>query len=241
MRCRWECVGRSMLGGMEWRWGSTGEIEYLGRMDGEVKVRGMRIEVGEIETVLASHRWVEEAVVELSGEGADQRLVAYVVAGEEGTPSARELRRYVRSKLPEHMVPAGYVRVEEMPLLPSGKVNRRALKIRGFRAELGEIEAVLGEHPAVRAAAVVARDEAPGEQRLVAYAVLHPDSLARPEELRSFLKGKLPDYLLPARFEFLASLPLTSSGQVDRGALPAPASGKQEGDAGYAAPGTELE
>src|SRR6267143_3754101 len=127
MRCRWECVGRSMLGGMEWRWGSTGEIEYLGRMDGEVKVRGMRIEVGEIETVLASHRWVEEAVVELSGEGADQRLVAYVVAGEEGTPSARELRRYVRSKLPEHMVPAGYVRVEEMPLLPSGKVNRRAL------------------------------------------------------------------------------------------------------------------
>jgi acyl-coenzyme A synthetase/AMP-(fatty) acid ligase/thioesterase domain-containing protein/acyl carrier protein len=223
------------------RWRSTGEIEYLGRMDGEVKVRGMRIELGEIETVLASHRWVEEAVVELSGDGAEQRLVAYVVAGEEGTPSARELRRYVRSKLPEHMVPARFVRLREMPLLPSGKVNRRALKIRGFRAELGEIEAVLSEHPAVRAAAVVVRDEAPGEQRLVAYAVLHPDSLVRAEELRSFLKGKLPDYLLPARFEFLASLPLTSSGQVDRGALPAPASGRQEGEAGYAAPGTELE
>src|SRR5205807_764740 len=87
------------------RWRRDGEIEYLGRMDGEVKVRGMRIELGEIETVLASHRWVEEAVVELSGEGADQRLVAYVVAGEEGTPSARELRRHVRSKLPEHMAP----------------------------------------------------------------------------------------------------------------------------------------
>jgi acyl-coenzyme A synthetase/AMP-(fatty) acid ligase len=70
---------------------------------------------------------VEEAVVELSGEGAEQRLVAYVVAGEEGTPSARELRRYVRSKLPEHMVPASYVKVEEMPLLASGKVNRRGL------------------------------------------------------------------------------------------------------------------
>ena len=109
------------------RWRSTGEIEYLGRMDGEVKVRGMRIELGEIEAVLASHRLVEEAVVELSGEGAEQRLVAYVVAGEEGTPSARELRRYVRSKLPEHMVPASYVRVEEMPLLESGKVNRRGL------------------------------------------------------------------------------------------------------------------
>jgi non-ribosomal peptide synthetase component F len=109
------------------RWRSTGEIEYLGRMDGEVKVRGMRIDLGEIETVLASHRWVEEAVVELSGEGAEQRLVAYVVAGEEGTPSARELRRHVRSKLPEHMAPASYVRVKELPLLPSGKVNRRAL------------------------------------------------------------------------------------------------------------------
>jgi len=109
------------------RWRSTGEIEYLGRMDGEVKVRGMRIELGEIETVLASHRWVEEAVVELSGEGAEQRLVAYVVAGEEGAPSARELRRHVRSKLPEHMAPASYVKVEELPLLPSGKVNRRAL------------------------------------------------------------------------------------------------------------------
>jgi acyl carrier protein len=109
------------------RWRKNGEIEYLGRMDGEVKVRGMRIELGEIETVLGSHEWVEEAVVELSGEGAEQRLVAYVVGGEEGTPSARELRRHVRTKLPEHMVPASYVRVEEMPLLASGKVNRRVL------------------------------------------------------------------------------------------------------------------
>src|SRR5258708_258098 len=151
------------------RWRSAGEIEYLGRMDGEVKVRGMRIDLGEIETVLASHRWVEEAVVELSGEGAEQRLVAYVVAGEEGTPSARELRRYVRSKLPEHMAPASYVRVEELPLLPSGKVDRRALKIRGCRAELGEIEAVLGEPPAVRAAAGV-RGAGPGGHQLWGYA-----------------------------------------------------------------------
>src|SRR5258706_16447480 len=86
----------------------------------------MGIDLGKIETVVVSQGGVEEAVVELSGEGAEQRLVAYAVAGE-GAPSARELRRYLRSKLPEHMVPASYVRVEEMPLLPSGKVNRRAL------------------------------------------------------------------------------------------------------------------
>src|SRR5258708_5774863 len=86
----------------------------------------MRIDLGGMEAVLGRDDGVEEAMVELSGEGAEQRLVAYVVAGE-GAPSARELRRYLRSKLPEHMVPASYVRVEEMPLLPSGKVNRRAL------------------------------------------------------------------------------------------------------------------
>jgi acyl carrier protein len=105
----------------------SGELEYLGRRDSEVKVRGMRIELGEIETVLGRHEWVAEAVVELSGTGVEQRLIAYVV-GKEGTaPSARELRRYVRTKLPEHMVPASFVKVEELPLLSSGKVNRRAL------------------------------------------------------------------------------------------------------------------
>src|SRR5258708_2158429 len=129
IRFRWEYGGRSMWAEMG-RWRRDGEIEYLGRVDGEVKLRGMRIDLGEIETVLVSHGGVEEAVVELSGEGAEQRLVAYVVAGE-GAPSARELRRYLRSKLPEHMVPASYGRGEEMPLLPAGKVNRRALPREG--------------------------------------------------------------------------------------------------------------
>jgi acyl carrier protein len=109
------------------RWRNSGEIEYLGRMDSEVKVRGMRIELGEIETVLSRHEWVEEAVVELNGNGAEHRLIAYLVCKEGSAPSARELRRYVRTKLPEHMVPASFVKVEELPLLSSGKVNRRAL------------------------------------------------------------------------------------------------------------------
>src|SRR5207237_243087 len=114
------------------RWRKNGELEYLGRVDSEVKVRGMRIDLGEIETVLRSEERIEEAVVELRGEGGEQRLVAYVVASEESrVPSARELRRYLRTKLPEHMVPSSYVLVEEMPLLPSGKVNRRALQEAG--------------------------------------------------------------------------------------------------------------
>jgi amino acid adenylation domain-containing protein len=110
------------------RWLSTGDLEYVGRMDNEVKVRGMRIELGEIETVLGTHDWIEEAVVELSGEGVEQRLVAYVVGKNAEGPSARDLRRHVRTKLPEHMVPARFVRIEALPLLSSGKVNRLGLK-----------------------------------------------------------------------------------------------------------------
>ena len=112
------------------RWQKNGEIEYLGRIDSEVKVRGMRIDLREIETVLAGEEGIEEAVVELKGEGGEEaRLVAYLVGrGDESALNARELRKYLRTKLPEHMVPASYVLVEKMPLLPSGKVNRRALE-----------------------------------------------------------------------------------------------------------------
>jgi acyl carrier protein len=109
------------------RWRLDGAIEYLGRVDGEVKLRGMRIELGEIEAVLVGHGGVREAVVELAEEGSEARLVAYLAAVDGETPSARELRRHLRAKLPEHMVPARYVMLAEFPLLPSGKVNRRAL------------------------------------------------------------------------------------------------------------------
>jgi amino acid adenylation domain-containing protein len=111
------------------RFRSNGEIEYLGRVDGQVKLRGLRIELGEIESVLASHAGVGEAVVVVSGQEEHQKLAAYVVMKEDGKtgPSAAELRRYLRTKLPEHMVPASYWRVEAVPLLPSGKVNRAAL------------------------------------------------------------------------------------------------------------------
>jgi amino acid adenylation domain-containing protein len=115
------------------------------------------------------------------------------------------------------------------------------IKIRGFRVELGEIEAALGEHPAVQSAAVVMRDEGLGDQRLVAYAVLHSGSAARTEELRSFLKSKLPDYMMPARFEFLPSLPVGPSGKVDRRALPAPSSERLESEASYQTPCTQSE
>jgi acyl carrier protein len=109
------------------RFRANGEIEYLGRVDGQVKLRGMRIELGEIEAILASHAEIREAVVTLHGEGEQQRLAAYLVPSNGNCPLAGELWRFLRSKLPEHMVPASYWRLDQLPLLPSGKIDRTAL------------------------------------------------------------------------------------------------------------------
>jgi acyl carrier protein len=118
------------------RFRHNGEIEYLGRVDSQVKLRGLRIELGEIESVLATHAGVREAVVMVGGEGEQQKLAAYLVLKEdvESAPSAGELRRYLRTRLPEHMVPVSYWQLEALPLLPSGKVNRSALVGCGGRA-----------------------------------------------------------------------------------------------------------
>jgi amino acid adenylation domain-containing protein len=130
--------------------------------------------------------------------------------------------------------------------LPSGQLEflgrtDRQVKIRGFRVELGEIEAALAEHPAVREAAVLAREDQPGERRLVAYVAPHSGREAAAGELRAFLKERLPDHMLPAAFVTLAALPLNSSGKVDARALPAPDVSRPELAAAYVAPGTAAE
>ncbi|HKH43176.1 MAG TPA: amino acid adenylation domain-containing protein, partial [Thermoanaerobaculia bacterium] len=103
---------------------ADGELEFLGRLDHQVKVRGYRIELGEVESELVSHPGVESAVVEVRTVGEDRRLVAYVVG--EGWSEA-DLRSHLERRLPAYMVPWALVRLGELPLLPNGKVDRKAL------------------------------------------------------------------------------------------------------------------
>ncbi|MEG4144508.1 amino acid adenylation domain-containing protein [Microcoleus sp. Pol12B5] len=115
--------------------------------------------------------------------------------------------------------------------LPDGNIEfidrvDRQVKLRGFRIELGEIEAGLSHHPSVREAAVLLQENEPGNQRLVAYIVSHSKPSIQDsqliESLRSFLKEKLPEYMIPSAFVVLKALPLTPNGKIDRQALPAP-------------------
>ena len=135
-----------------------GALEFLGRVDDQVKIRGFRIELGEVEAALTAHPAVAEAVVAARAEAAapgsrpgDKRLVAYILPrGEE--PSADELRAFLRSRLPDYMVPSAFVSLSALPLSPNGKVDRKALPA-PRPAETGE-EAAL---PRTRAEEVLAR------------------------------------------------------------------------------------
>jgi amino acid adenylation domain-containing protein len=111
------------------RYSANGVLEYGGRRDLQVKVRGFRVEVGEIEAVLKQHESVKQAVVTAREDGAGRkRLVAYIIAARTSIPPASaELRRHLKHKLPEYMIPSLFVRLDALPLTNSGKVDRRAL------------------------------------------------------------------------------------------------------------------
>jgi amino acid adenylation domain-containing protein len=105
-----------------------GTIEFLTRLDHQIKLRGFRIEPGEIEAVLEQHSAVGQVVVVVREDRpGEKRLVAYVVPREGDAPEAGELRRFAQAKLPEHMVPAVFMVLERLPLTPNGKLDRRGL------------------------------------------------------------------------------------------------------------------
>ncbi|MBV9772340.1 MAG: amino acid adenylation domain-containing protein, partial [Gemmatimonadetes bacterium] len=109
------------------RWLATGEVEFLGRVDAQVKVRGFRIELGEVEAALSRCAGVREAAAVALQERTGPRLVAYLVPEAGKAPTVGAVRDALREALPEYMVPSAFVVMEEFPLTPNGKVDRRAL------------------------------------------------------------------------------------------------------------------
>ncbi|MFF4244894.1 amino acid adenylation domain-containing protein [Streptomyces sp. NPDC001822] len=116
--------GRCYRTGDKARWNGDGRLEYLGRCDDQVKVRGYRVEPGEVEAALRADPLVDDAAVTVSGTGGDAHLVGYLVSDGADTTAVRDR---LRTLLPEHMVPHRWVRMTALPTLASGKVDRRAL------------------------------------------------------------------------------------------------------------------
>ncbi|MCP4234631.1 MAG: amino acid adenylation domain-containing protein, partial [Aestuariibacter sp.] len=109
------------------RWLPDGSLEFLGRLDHQVKLRGFRIELGEIETILSQHEAVKEAVVLVYSREENPGLVAYVTLAMPIDEEAGILRTWLKSRLPEYMVPGNFTVLEQMPLTPNGKIDRKAM------------------------------------------------------------------------------------------------------------------
>jgi len=116
-----------------------------------------------------------------------------------------------------------------------GRIDHQ-VKIRGFRIELGEIESILGGHAGIKDTVVIAREDMPGDKRLVAYVVPVPGQTLNPSDLRHYLKEKVPDYMVPPAFVIIDALPMTPTGKVDRKALPMPDQQQLTGDSGIVGP-----
>ena len=119
------------------RYRLDGNIEFLGRVDNQIKIRGFRVELEEIEQALRTHEGVNDCVVVLREEN-DKRLVAYVVAEKETPPTISELRNFLKAKLPSYMLPAAFEMIDAVPLMPNGKIDRQALPEPQSRQEVDD-------------------------------------------------------------------------------------------------------
>lgn len=206
-----------------------GAVEFVGRRDFQVKVRGYRIELSEIDQAICRHPDVANAVtVALETGSGDPQIVSYVVPRGNGIADSR-LRAHIRAHLPDYMQPEVLQSIAVLPLTANGKIDRRALPVPGRQASesetkvaTGSVEAAIAAHPAVdRVAAMMEQDQS-GESRLVVYVTYRAGEDATASELRRHLRGAMPDQQVPALFVPLERIPLDAGGAVDRIALPSP-------------------
>ncbi|UOQ48667.1 amino acid adenylation domain-containing protein [Gracilibacillus caseinilyticus] len=121
------------------KWRDDGSLDYIGRADHQVKIRGFRIELGEIETALSKHQDVNQvAVLVREDKPGDQRLVAYLQINEDKKLETAEWKAYLDSRLPDYMVPSAFVHVEEWPLTPNGKLDKKALPAPQFSGSVSD-------------------------------------------------------------------------------------------------------
>lgn len=154
--------------------------------------------------------------------------------------------RFIINPYTGHAEDRVYRTGERGRFLPDGEVEfggrlENQVSIRGFRIELNEVESALAQHPAVRDAVVVAREDAAEDRRLLAYVVPKREPAPTTSDLRGFLKQKLPEYMLPSAFVLLNDLPLTANGKVDRNALPQVNQSRPQLQNDYVAPRTPVE
>jgi surfactin family lipopeptide synthetase C len=140
------------------RYRADGALEYLGRADHQAKIRGYRIEPMEIESLLIGHPGVRQAAVVACGGEDEPRLAAYVVPAGASPPGAAELRNFLQARLPAWMVPATFVMLSELPLTPSGKLDRAALPAHGRRDLPGATELAPPQTPTEKAIARIWQD-----------------------------------------------------------------------------------
>jgi amino acid adenylation domain-containing protein len=135
---------------------ADGSIEFKGRKDSQVKIRGIRIEVGEIEVVLGQHPAVSEVVVVPGADShGDRQLVAYLVISEKPSPSITEIRGFLQQKLPEYMIPSAFVFLDALPRTPNGKVDQRALPAPDLERSRLETQFVAPRMPVEKALAKI--------------------------------------------------------------------------------------
>jgi amino acid adenylation domain-containing protein len=223
---------------------AKGQLEFVGRQDARLKIRGNRIDLSEVEVALTRLPGVKHAVVDaMDRENKEPMLVCYIVTDDGHSWSAARLRSELRSLVPHYMVPSKFLLLDSLPLTSSGKIDREKLrqidpslerdnddrvadlivfagrkgatcKIRGQRVDLTEVERGLSGLPGVGDVAAVAAPRLNGDACLVAYVVSRPGLTSR--RLRTAARALMGGHLVPSFFVFIETLPRLANGEVDR-------------------------